>query len=129
MTVTIRGKGSKIRYVPMMDPTAQLVADYLHHHDRHPGLGADADPLFHGPNHSRLTRAGVAKLVARHVRAVRARDPGWAPGLPVTPHTLRRSRAMHLIQAGVNLIYIRDLPTAGPVCSSDRNGRAPGRGE
>jgi integrase/recombinase XerD len=109
MTVTIRGKGSKIRYVPMMDPTAQLVADYLHHRDRHPGLGADADPLFHGPNHSRLTRSGVAKLVARHVRAVRARDPGWAPGLPVTPHTLRRSRAMQLIQAGVNLIYIRDL--------------------
>ena len=51
----------------------------------------------------------MAKLLARHVRAVRARDPGWAPGLPVTPRTLRRSRAMHLIQAGVNLIYIRDL--------------------
>ncbi len=63
MTVTIRGKGSKIQYVPMMDPTAQLVADYLHHRDCHPGLGAEADPLFHGPNHSRLTRSGVAKSV------------------------------------------------------------------
>lgn len=109
MTVVIRGKGSKIRYVPVMDPTAQLVADYLDHRDRHPGVGADADPLFAGPHHSRLTRSGVAKLLARHVRAVRARDPGWAPGLPVTPHTLRRSRATHLVQAGVNLIYIRDL--------------------
>jgi hypothetical protein len=49
-----------------MDPTAQLVADYLEHRDRHPGLGADADPLFPGPNHSRLTRSGVAKLLARH---------------------------------------------------------------
>ena len=28
-TVVIRGKGSKIRYVPVMDPTAQLVAGYL----------------------------------------------------------------------------------------------------
>jgi site-specific recombinase XerD len=109
MTVVIRGKGSKIRYVPVMEPTAQLVVGYLGHRDRHPGVGADADPLFAGPNHSRLTRSGVAKLLARHVRAVRARDPGWAPGLPVTPHTLRRSRAMHLVQAGVNLIYIRDL--------------------
>lgn len=109
MTVVIRGKGSKIRYVPVMDPTAQLVADYLDHRDRHPGVGADADPLFAGPHHSRLTRSGVAKLLARHVRAVRARDPGWAPGLPVTPHTLRRSRATHLVQAGVNLIHIRDL--------------------
>ena len=109
MTVTIRGKGSKTRYVPVMGPTAQLVADYLGHLDPHPGLGVDADPLFHGPNHSRLTRSGIAKLLARHVRAVRARDPSWAPGLLVTPHTLRRTRAMHLIQAGVNLIYIRDL--------------------
>ena len=85
MTVVIHGKGSKIRYVPVMDPTARLVGDYLDHRDRHPGVGADADPLFAGPNHSRLTRSGVAKLLARHVRAVRARDPGWAPGLPVTP--------------------------------------------
>ena len=60
MTVAIRGKGSKIRYVPVMDPTARLVADYLEHLEPHPGLGADADPLFHGPNHSRLTRSGVA---------------------------------------------------------------------
>ena len=124
MTVAIRGKGSKIRYVPVMDPTARLVADYLEHRDPHPGLGADTDPLFHGPNHSRLTRSGIAKLLARHVRAVRARDPGWAPGLPVTPHTLRRSRAMHLIQAGVNLIYIRDLLGHADVSTTEIYARA-----
>jgi integrase/recombinase XerD len=92
-----------------MDPTARLVSDYLDHRSRHPGVGTDADPLFPGPDHTRLTRSGMAKLLARHVKAVRARDPAWAPGLPVTPHTLRRSRAMHPVQAGVNLIYIRDL--------------------
>jgi site-specific recombinase XerD len=109
MTVVIRGKGSKIRYVPVMGPTARLLADYLERREPHLGLGADADPLFYGPNHSRLTRSGIAKLLARHVRAVRTCAPAWAPGLSVTTHTLRRSRAMHLIQAGVNLIYIRDL--------------------
>jgi integrase/recombinase XerD len=124
MTVTIRGKGSKIRYVPVMDPTARLLADYLEHLDPHPGLGADADPLFPGPNHSRLTRSGIAKLLARHVRGVRARDPGWAPGLPVTPHTLRRTRAMHLIQAGVNLIYIRDLLGHADVSTTEIYARA-----
>ena len=124
MTVAIRGKGSKIRYLPVMDPTARLVTDYLQRRDPHPGLGADTDPLFHGPNHSRLTRSGIAKLLARHVRAVRARDPGWAPGLPVTPHTLRRSRAMHLIQAGVNLIYIRDLLGHADVSTTEIYARA-----
>ena len=66
----------------------------------------------------------MAKLLARHVRAVRARDPGWAPGLPVTPHTLRRSRAMHLIQAGVNLIYIRDLLGHADVSTTEIYARA-----
>jgi site-specific recombinase XerD len=107
-----------------MDQTARLITGYLEHRDPHPGLGTDADPLFHGPNHSRLTRSGVAKLLARHVRAVRARDPGWAPGLPVTPHTLRRSRAMHLIQAGVNLIYIRDLLGHADVSTTEIYARA-----
>ena len=124
MTVAIRGKGSTIRYLPVMDPTARLVANYLAHRKPHPGLGADTDPLFHGPNHSRLTRSGVAKLLARHVRAVRTRDPGWAPGVSVTPHTLRRSRAMHLIQAGVNLIYIRDLLGHADVSTTEIYARA-----
>ena len=124
MTVAIRGKGSKIRYVPVMGPTAELVADYLERRRPHLGLGADADPLFCGPNHSRLTRSGIAKLLSRHVRAVRARDPSWAPGLAVTPHTLRRSRAMHLIQAGVNLIYIRDLLGHADVSTTEIYARA-----
>ncbi len=124
MTVVIRGKGSKIRYVPVMEPTARLVGGYLDHRDRHRGVGTDADPLFAGPNHSRLTRSGISKLLARHVQAVRARDPGWAPGLTVTPHTLRRSRAMHLVQADVNLIYIRDLLGHADVSTTEIYARA-----
>jgi integrase/recombinase XerD len=124
ITVTIRGKGSKTRYVPVMGPTAELVAGYLDRLGPHSGLGADADPLFHGPSHSRLTRSGISKVLARHVRAVRARDAGWAPGLPVTPHTLRRTRAMHLIQAGVNLIYIRDLLGHADVSTTEIYARA-----
>jgi len=124
MTVVIRGKGSKIRYVPVMGPTARLVADYLEHLEPHPGLGADTGPLFHGANHSRLTRSGVAKLLARRVQAVREHDPSWAPRLSVTPHTIRRSRAIHLVQAGVNLVYIRDLLGHADVSTTEIYARA-----
>ena len=124
MIVTIHGKGSKTRYVPVMDPTARLLADYLAHLDPHPGLGADATPLFHGSHHSRLTRSGIAKLLARHVQALRAHDPDWAPELKVTTHTLRRTRAMHLIQADVNLIYIRDLLGHADISTTEIYARA-----
>lgn len=124
MTITIHGKGNKIRYVPVMEPTARLIADYLAHRRAHPGLGADADPLFYGPGHTRLTRSGIAKILARHVATIRAHNPEWAPGLHVTPHTLRRTRAMHLIQAGINLIYIRDLLGHADVTTTEIYARA-----
>jgi integrase/recombinase XerD len=107
-----------------MDPTAQLLQDYLHRRTRHPGVGANADPLFQGPHQTRLTRWGVTKLLARHVRSLRRSDPGYAPGLNITPHVIRRTRAMHLLKAGVNVIYIRDLLGHADVSTTEIYARA-----
>lgn len=124
MTVTIRGKGSKTRYLPLMGPTTQLLTGYLNRLPPHGGIDPDADPLFRGPHHRRLTRSGIAKILARHVHTLRARDPNWAPALNTTTHTLRRTRAMHLLQAGVNLIYIRDLLGHADVSTTEIYARA-----
>jgi len=124
MLVTLHGKGSKTRRVALMDPTAELVRHYLDRRAPHPGIGADADPLFQGPHHARLTRWGATKLLARHVQSVRRRDPGYAAGLTITPHVIRRTRAMHLLQAGVNLIYIRDLLGHADVSTTEIYARA-----
>lgn len=88
------------------------------------GIGADADPLFNRPQHSRLTRWGVSKILARHVQSLRRRDPGYAAGVKVTPHVIRRTRAMHPLQAGVNLIYIRDLLGHADVSTTEIYARA-----
>lgn len=68
-----------------MEPTAHLVADYLEHLAPHPGLAAETTPLFYGPNHTRLTRSGVAKLLTRHVQAVRAHGPAGLQGFRSRP--------------------------------------------
>jgi site-specific recombinase XerD len=122
--VTLHSKGSKIRRVPLMDPTARLIQDYLSCRAPHPGLGKNADPLFHGPQHTRLTRWGVTKIIARHVQTLRQRDSTYAAGVNVTPHVIRRTRAMHLLQAGVNLIYIRDLLGHADVSTTEIYARA-----
>jgi site-specific recombinase XerD len=36
-------------------------------------------------------------------------NPEFQVRFPVTPHVLRHSKSMHLLQSGVNLIYIRDF--------------------
>jgi integrase/recombinase XerD len=121
--VTLHGKGAKTRRVPLMDPTARLLQDYLDRRTRHPGVGADADPLFQGPHQTRLTRWGVTKILTRHAQSVRRRDPGYAV-VNITPHVIRRTRAMHLLQAGVNLIYIRDLLGHADVSTTEIYARA-----
>jgi len=123
-TVTLHGKGAKTRRVPLMDPTARLLQDYLDRRTRHPGVGADADPLFQGPHQTRLTRWGVTKILARHVQSMRRHDPGYAIGVNITPHTIRRTRAMHLLQAGVNLVYIRDLLGHSDISTTEIYARA-----
>lgn len=124
MVITLRGKGSKARRVPLMDPTAHLVTDYLHRSRPHPSISADTAPLFTGREHARLTRWAITKALARHVRSLRRRDPGYAAGLNITPHVIRRTRAMHLLEAGVNLIYIRDLLGHADVSTTEIYARA-----
>ena len=47
-------------------------------------------------------------ILAKYAEQARARTTAAFPPR-VTPHVLRHSKAMHLVQANVNLIYIRDL--------------------
>lgn len=106
-TVKLTGKGNKSRLVPLMTPTANLLRQYmsdrdLTSHARRP------HPLFYNRSREKLTRAGVAYILKKYVEQGRARDPALIPAV-VSPHSLRHSKAMHLLQSGVNLVYIRDL--------------------
>lgn len=105
-TCTLTGKGRKTRQVPLMGPTTAL----LQHYWAEWRLGENSrqdDPVFANRQRQPLTRAGVAFILDKYVAQVRQR----VPGIPdhVTPHVLRHTKAMHLLHAGVNLIYIRDL--------------------
>jgi integrase/recombinase XerD len=65
------------------------------------------NPIFSNNQHHKLTREGVAYIIAKYVESARNSSTIVPP--KVRPHILRHSKAMHLLQAGVNLIYIRDF--------------------
>lgn len=104
--VTLKGKGAKRREVPLMSVTATLVADYLT--EQHLLSDNANHPVFFNAQRRPYTRVGISYILRKYVRQLQAQG---AMGFPesVTPHVLRHSKAVHLLQAGVNLIYIRDL--------------------
>jgi len=106
-TVELFGKGSKSRIVPLLDAQTTILSAYLHEN----GLdrpARSADPVFANRDGRRLTRAGVAYILTKHATTARTENPALIPE-KTHCHSLRHSKAMHLLQAGVNLVYIRDI--------------------
>lgn len=104
--VTLHGKGRKNRSVPLMPNTRQLLADYAKTARRTPGYANP--PVFLNQYGTTLTRRGVSYLVDKYVQRASA-VPGFQVHGRITPHVFRHSRAVHMLQAGINLIYIRDF--------------------
>lgn len=104
--IRLMGKGRKMRAVPLMETTAQLLRDHLYengldgpeHFDR---------PLFQNRQGRLLSRSGVRYILEKYVHAVRGNHPGFTQ--PVSPHCLRHTKGMHLLQSGVSLEIIRDF--------------------
>ena len=100
------GKGRKMRAVPLMGNTTQLLRDYIQENHLDPSEHFDK-PLFHNARHERLTRSGVRYILHKYV--VLARNTRPSLDRAVSPHTLRHTKGMHLLQSGVSLDMIRDF--------------------
>ena len=106
-TVKITGKGGKTRIVPLMEPTANIVRSYISVCGL-TGSGKRSYPLFPNRGGKKFTRAGIKYILDKYVESAKTENPGILPDV-ISPHSFRHSKAMHLLHAGVNLVYIRDI--------------------
>jgi site-specific recombinase XerD len=104
--VMLTGKGRKSRNVPLLKNTADLLGSYLLDNKLKTPDKFDY-PLFTNHKLDKLSRSGIAFIVKKYADAVRE----ISSDIPdkVTPHMLRHTKAMHLAEANVNPIYIRDI--------------------
>lgn len=106
-TMKIIGKGSKARIVPLMDEAIVHIRKYMDENNLlAPHLRTS--PLFFNSRGEKLTRAGVNSILKKYACMARNKNPGLIPE-KISCHSLRHSKAMHLLQAGVHLVYIRDF--------------------
>jgi Site-specific recombinase XerD len=106
-TIKLIGKGNKAHIVPLMDSQVIILKEYMKENQL---LVPQANqyPLFYNKRHEKLTRAGVGYILDKYVNMARQCNPSIIPD-KFSCHCLRHSKSMHMLQSGVNLVYIRDI--------------------
>lgn len=100
--VRLCGKGRKERICPLWPRTAESLRMLL----IETGLDeTSSEPLFRNRRGRPLTRFGAHYLVRKYAQRAQATAPSLAHK-GVHPHTLRHTTAVHLLQAGVDLVSI-----------------------
>lgn len=102
-SITLVGKGRKTRTVPLTPQAAQILTQHARTLPDDP-----SGPVFTNRTGQRIGRAGVAYLLATCARTAQTERPDLIPA-NISPHVLRHSKATHMLENGVNLIYIRDI--------------------
>lgn len=94
--VRCTGKGRKTRCVPLRKEVAKTMRHWLHERN-----GQPTDAVFPNARGQPLSRDGVQYILTQYVNAAREKCPSLK-AKRVSPHVLRHSAAMDLLQNGVD---------------------------
>jgi len=96
----LHGKGRKERVVPLWKKTTKLLKEWLRQ------IGAEPQqPLFPNRFNQAMTRSGVTSRLHHAVKAATEQCTSLKDKR-VSPHLIRHTTAMHLLQAGVDITVI-----------------------
>lgn len=124
-TIRITGKGNKTRIVPLLEQQVKILKYYLDEQDLLKPQ-TRSHPLFTNSRQEKLSRPGVTHVLLKYANLARVKNPELIPE-KLSCHSLRHSKAMHLLQAGVNLVYIRDILGHVSVTTTEVYARADSR--
>ena len=103
-TLNLYGKGRKSRTIPLLKQTIKILEKYIKIYN----INSNNSLLFFNNRKEPLTRMGITYIINKYVKIAKKKN-SIEFQIKVTPHVFRHSKAMHLLESGVNLVYIRDL--------------------
>jgi len=96
-SVTLYGKGKKYRTVPITENTKELLIKYIELEKLN-----NFAYLFSGNKNSKATSKMVSHIITKCTKTSNINKN-------IHPHSLRHTRAIHMLEAGIPLVYIRDI--------------------
>ena len=96
-SVMLYGKGKKYRTVPICNSTRDLLIKYIELFKLN-----NFEYLFMGNKHSKCSTKMISHIVDKYAEISKINKN-------IHPHVFRHTRAMHMIEADIPLVYIRDI--------------------
>ena len=111
--IRIRGKGDKLRWVPIADVTQELLKEYQNSALVNPPKKGFEDRLFLNNRGKEITRVMVFTIVKNAAMHMNIKKN-------ISPHTLRHSFATHLVENGADIQLVQHMMGHASITTTER---------
>lgn len=102
--VEVHGKGGKPRKIKIMKEAASVLKKYI----RYRRIGNQPESyVFPSQRNERMSVKCVEEIFKKHLATARSERPDLFQKHTYTPHSMRHTTAMHMVDAGVPIIVIK----------------------
>lgn len=121
-TVKLHGKGNKIRIIPLSETQVANLRQYMQEENLD-SPECQSYPLFPNPKGEKLSRMAVLNIVKKYHKMARTKSSEHIPE-DIGCHSFRHSKAMHMLDADISLVYIRDFLGHASITTTEVYARA-----
>lgn len=115
--LTITGKGRKTRRINIAQPCAVLLKNYLERRDISEKLDRH---IFSSQTNEHMTTSCILEIFKKYIRVAKERYPLLFRDLRYSPHSMRHTTAVHMLEAGVPLMAIKHFLGHASIHSTER---------